>query len=241
MGHGGMTWEQVWSKYEDQVLREVTDELEGADPTAGGGTDGDGASGLWKDLDDDDLTARICLRILERSVATNEAVDRLFLRHLEAEDDDDGDEGGAACDEDGDSEEPKRRRRRERKLRRREQMQAELLAIERKFYNDIRELLRYGNLTTREGDKRRHRRWRKRRGFFWTRSEATLEVESASLEAGDDDSPAGASDPPTPARDGGAAGAPGDRRGQSQLGYPAEDLAAALFAVVSSAAGDGSR
>lgn len=50
-------------------------------------------------LDDEELTARICLRISERSVVTNEAIDKLFLKRLvtgeddRGEDDDFGEDG----------------------------------------------------------------------------------------------------------------------------------------------------
>ena len=37
-------------------------------------------------MDDEELTARICLQILERGVVTNDAFDKLFLKRL-AEDD----------------------------------------------------------------------------------------------------------------------------------------------------------
>jgi hypothetical protein len=53
----GMTYDQVWNKYK-QLIHE---EEEG-------------------DLDERDVTAKICLKILERSCETNAHVDRLFLR-----------------------------------------------------------------------------------------------------------------------------------------------------------------
>eukprot|EP00566_Odontella_aurita_P014619 CAMPEP_0113541748 /NCGR_PEP_ID=MMETSP0015_2-20120614/9213_1 /TAXON_ID=2838 /ORGANISM="Odontella" /LENGTH=535 /DNA_ID=CAMNT_0000441707 /DNA_START=700 /DNA_END=2308 /DNA_ORIENTATION=- /assembly_acc=CAM_ASM_000160 len=53
----GMTWDQVWEKYE----RQITDELDDADADA------------------DELTRQICLRILERSCRTNPNVDKIFL------------------------------------------------------------------------------------------------------------------------------------------------------------------
>lgn len=52
----GMTWEQVWEKYEQQIVDELSD-----------------------DHDDEELTRQICLRILERSCKTNPTVDKIFL------------------------------------------------------------------------------------------------------------------------------------------------------------------
>lgn len=53
----GMTWDQVWEKYEQQITRELED----------------------VDADADELTRQICLRILERSCRTNPKVDKIFL------------------------------------------------------------------------------------------------------------------------------------------------------------------
>lgn len=66
----GLSWEQVWYKYETQVLEEMMEE------------DSSDDQGEF-DLNDigvqKEITAQICLRILERSCATNGMVDRLFL------------------------------------------------------------------------------------------------------------------------------------------------------------------
>lgn len=66
----GMSWEQVWNKYETQILEEYMED--------------------HSDVDIDDLqeeiTAQICLRILERSCITNEAVDKIFLETSEIKD-----------------------------------------------------------------------------------------------------------------------------------------------------------
>lgn len=61
----GMSWEQVWNKYETQILEEYMDDNNG-----------------HIDLDElqDEITARICVRILERSCITNEHVDKMFLK-----------------------------------------------------------------------------------------------------------------------------------------------------------------
>lgn len=59
----GMSWEQVWDKYESQILEEYMEE------------------NTHVDIDElqEEITAQICLRILERSCITNEAVDKMFL------------------------------------------------------------------------------------------------------------------------------------------------------------------
>jgi len=73
--HDGLSWEQVWDKYEQQIIDEFD----------------------FEDNEDDELTKQICLRILERSCRTNAAVDKMFLKNvagattneLEEEEDDD--------------------------------------------------------------------------------------------------------------------------------------------------------
>lgn len=57
----GLSWEQIWEKYEEEIKCELKDVL------------GDDI------INDGDLTSKVCLRILERSCVTNGAVDRLFL------------------------------------------------------------------------------------------------------------------------------------------------------------------
>jgi len=175
----GMTWEQVWNKYEDQVLQEAMGELEN-----GAAVDDEAKNTIFnsstseekiegvansvtrgEDIDDEELTARICLRILERSVVTNGAIDRLFLKELAKED---GEEDEKEMIERGSNKAVarKRRRVRRRRLRRREKrIQADLQAIEMKFDDDIRELLKYSTLATQEGEDRRNKR--KRGAFFW--------------------------------------------------------------------------
>ena len=175
----GMTWEQVWNKYEDQVLQEAMGELEN-----GAAVDDEAKNAIFnsstseekiegvansvtrgEDIDDEELTARICLRILERSVVTNGAIDKLFLKELAKED---GEEDEKEMIERGSNKSVarKRRRVRRRRLRRREKrIQADLQAIEMKFDDDIRELLKYSTLATQEGEDRRNKR--KRGAFFW--------------------------------------------------------------------------
>ena len=166
----GMTWEQVWNKYEDQVLREAMEEVEDAataneaylSAAASGSSEASellSGIGNKEDLDDEELTARICLRILERSVVTNSAIDRLFLRRLAEEEKESA--------EDAIVEESKARRRRQERLRARKlRIQADLREIEQQFDDDIQELLRYSNLTTREGEKRRTKRKMHLRSLF---------------------------------------------------------------------------
>lgn len=62
-----MTYPQVWDKYETMIL----DELEKEE---------------LNDLTDEDVTAKVCLKILERSCHTNEGIDRFLLRRSDASD-----------------------------------------------------------------------------------------------------------------------------------------------------------
>ena len=196
----GMTWEQVWNKYEDQVLREAMEELEDASAKEANAilsesstfeSSNDGIEGMdtstspkagGEDLDDEELTARICLRILERSVVTNKSIDKLFLRRLAEEEDSDEDEETDTVVE---ASQHKRRQQRQRRLRRREKkIQADLYAIEKKFDDDIRELLKYSNLATKEGEERRRKR--KRGAFFW-QNKSTVSTNDNSSSALTDD------------------------------------------------------
>jgi len=58
----GMSYQQVWEKYSNVILDELQDDNE------------------EDDLEPEDVTARICLKILERSCSTNEMVDNLVLK-----------------------------------------------------------------------------------------------------------------------------------------------------------------
>jgi len=170
----GMTWEQVWNKYEDQVLREAESDakvlfeecLEDENCVPSEMSFGDEEE---EGLDDEELTARICLRILERSVVTNDAIDKLFLKRLSDEDDHIRDEPAigepitntmTTIEDMNVTQESKKRQtqRRQRIRKRKFRIQADLRSIETKFDDDIRELLRYSTLTTREGEERRSRR-----------------------------------------------------------------------------------
>jgi len=188
--HRGMTWEQVWRKYEDQVLREAVEEMaegDGADDAVALGRVRSAEKALLEyadALDDEELTTRICLRILERSVVTNEAIDKLFLKRImnEAEEDDDD-----IDDEDDDDEASvigdittRRQRKQMRRQRRKLRIQADLKAIEKKFDDDIRELLLHGTAgangnggddnSRREDDQAKaSKNGRRKRRFFFSR------------------------------------------------------------------------
>ena len=67
-GSGRMSWEELWNKYEAQIVaEECTQALEGKKTKQ-------------RTSKEETLTMRIYLRILERSCATNQAFDDLFLK-----------------------------------------------------------------------------------------------------------------------------------------------------------------
>jgi hypothetical protein len=73
-----MTWDEIWQKYEAQIVEEECAEaLLNADTPR-----------RRKTEDETTLTMRIYLRILERSCATNQAFDSLFLKEGEDDSDD---------------------------------------------------------------------------------------------------------------------------------------------------------
>eukprot|EP00587_Corethron_hystrix_P008646 CAMPEP_0113312734 /NCGR_PEP_ID=MMETSP0010_2-20120614/9449_1 /TAXON_ID=216773 ORGANISM="Corethron hystrix, Strain 308" /NCGR_SAMPLE_ID=MMETSP0010_2 /ASSEMBLY_ACC=CAM_ASM_000155 /LENGTH=321 /DNA_ID=CAMNT_0000168625 /DNA_START=737 /DNA_END=1702 /DNA_ORIENTATION=- /assembly_acc=CAM_ASM_000155 len=55
----GLSWEQLWEKYEAQIKEEVSE--------------------IEPSLRQEELTSKVCLRILERSCTTNESIDKLLL------------------------------------------------------------------------------------------------------------------------------------------------------------------
>jgi len=192
--NSGMSWDQVWAKYEDQVLGEVMEEMMLASSSSSSSSSrgvsdveveeedvelATTAATLFNnygnDLDDEELTARICLRILERSVTTNEMVDKLFRRT-----DDEEDALAASLDENTPL---KRRRRYERQQRHKTRILNDLQAIEQKFDEDIQELLRYSKFTTEEGEERRRKR--QKGAFFWKKP--MLSSSTSSDQANDDD------------------------------------------------------
>ena len=85
----GMSWEQVWDKYETQILEEMMEDCrddKSRSINLSCGEDDDGSDideyciiDLNESSVQEEITAQICLRILERSCATNGMVDKLFL------------------------------------------------------------------------------------------------------------------------------------------------------------------
>ena len=70
-----LTWDELWQKYEAQIVQEeCADVLNGTVATA---------------EQKESLTMHIYLKILERSCATNEAFDSLFLKEVHTDDSDD--------------------------------------------------------------------------------------------------------------------------------------------------------
>jgi len=69
----GMSWEQIWYKYERQILEEMVRE------------DGLDENYLNLERETEELTAQICLRILERSCITNERINELLISGKEDE------------------------------------------------------------------------------------------------------------------------------------------------------------
>lgn len=63
----GMTWDQIWHKYETQILEEYIEDSR---------RNGDEIDFHFLQ---EEITAQICLRILERSCNTNEAFDKMLL------------------------------------------------------------------------------------------------------------------------------------------------------------------
>lgn len=158
----GMTWEQIWDKYEQQILRETIEE-DGCDLNKNEINDRIATVQFQQELNDQDLTAKICRRILERSVVTNEMIDKLFLERLH-------ENGGVneGAKEQDTSIRSRWRIRQEKRRMRTHQIQSDLKSIEKKFDDDIRELLRHGGFSTAEGDLRRKNR---SSTFFWSKVE----------------------------------------------------------------------
>lgn len=64
----GLTWEEIWSKYELQVKEEILELW------------GDGQGPCPSAIANADLSSKVCLKILERSCITNEQINRLVLK-----------------------------------------------------------------------------------------------------------------------------------------------------------------
>ena len=80
----GMSWEQVWDKYETQILEEMMQECREDTESEYRVKDCDDEESCIIDLNlssvQEEVTGQICLRILEKSCGTNTMIDRLFLK-----------------------------------------------------------------------------------------------------------------------------------------------------------------
>jgi len=165
----GMSWEQVWNKYETQILEEMMHDCEEDHH------DHDHQQILnqsrlghhqYNDIDDveddeeedeaccvvdlnelsvrEEITAQICLRILERSCVTNGMVDRLFLEEHDTSTNIDYDsKTNVVLDSSKDNQNNVRRNGSYKKKRRRRRRNAErdLARIRIRLERDIQELL----------------------------------------------------------------------------------------------------
>lgn len=68
----GLSWDQIWIKYEQQILSELGEE-------EGWGSNLCVVDQTQDELLREEITAQICLRILERSCITNGAIDNMLL------------------------------------------------------------------------------------------------------------------------------------------------------------------
>lgn len=77
---GSMSWEEIWDKYEEKIVVEEEEEMRQSNSGDG---DDSGTNkkkdGKKKALGEDDLARRVYMRILEKSCATNQKFDSLFL------------------------------------------------------------------------------------------------------------------------------------------------------------------
>ncbi|KAL3913020.1 MAG: hypothetical protein SGILL_006656, partial [Bacillariaceae sp.] len=87
----GMTWEEIYSKYEAQIVQEECEAVLQKYSDKDDRTRQRKAEKKLKRLkDDEDLTMSIYTRILEKSCATNQAFDKMFLRNRRNHESDDG-------------------------------------------------------------------------------------------------------------------------------------------------------
>ena len=136
----GMSWEQIWFKYETQILEEYMDDVHGLDMVYGEGNEeltpnllsgkqtGErimSLGGMTANELQEEITAQICFRILEKSCTTNASIDKLLLQDLK------------------DSPEFKTRNRGKRKKRiiRRRNAERDIARIATKLERDMEELL----------------------------------------------------------------------------------------------------
>lgn len=97
-GSSSMTWEEIWDKYEAQIMKE--EESGGSSGLKENEAGKGGPKGRWrfrKDEESDSVTMRVYRRILERSCETNQAFDSLFLKEGSADDNDSNDLAGISA------------------------------------------------------------------------------------------------------------------------------------------------
>jgi hypothetical protein len=86
----GMTWEEIYSKYEAQIVQEECEAVLQKYSDKDEQTQQRKAQKKMKSLkDDEDLTMSIYTRILEKSCATNQAFDKMFLQTSDAPEEED--------------------------------------------------------------------------------------------------------------------------------------------------------
>jgi hypothetical protein len=73
-GSGSLSWDEIWQKYEEQIVQEE----------CAAARNGTRSAAKRSTQDAEGLSMRIYLRILERSCATNQAFDSLFLKESAA-------------------------------------------------------------------------------------------------------------------------------------------------------------
>jgi len=140
----GLSWDQIWIKYEQEILSELEEE-EGW---------GNGICVVDPDQDEllkEEITGQICLRILERSCITNGAIDNMLLNRG---DDQFMDESHEKKDDDGlsssntinDGSRTRRGRRRKevRRKWRRRNAERDISRIAAQLERDMEELLESG-------------------------------------------------------------------------------------------------
>lgn len=140
----GLSWDQIWIKYEQEILSELEEE-EGW---------GNGICIVDPDQDEllkEEITGQICLRILERSCITNGAIDNMLLNRG---DDQFMDESNEKTDDDGlsssntinDGSRIRRGRRRKevRRKWRRRNAERDISRIAAQLERDMEELLESG-------------------------------------------------------------------------------------------------
>jgi len=88
LGGGGsdnkasMTWEDVWEKYEAQIMEQEQERArEEANKKRGRGDNSDNDEETTINIDEEEVMMRIYMRILEKSCATNQAFDAVFLNN----------------------------------------------------------------------------------------------------------------------------------------------------------------